>query len=136
VPLPIIQCSGNDRDIPVRLEADTAHLIGGRTGHLEIVTNTAPAQHSARPALRLASLKPVPVRTQQGLVKNGGELAAVIGRPVWRLVRHGLCGNVVAVAQFDPINPDLGRCSVDQTFHIAIAFGPPSPPIAPQAEYW
>ena len=88
VPLAVIQGAGDDRHVAVGLEADAAHLAPRRPGQFEIVADAAPAQFAARPALRLPRREPVPIGQRQRLVQQIGEIAAVIGRAVRRLVRH------------------------------------------------
>ena len=108
----------------VRLEADAAHLAAGRAGQFEIVADAAAAQPTPRPAFRPARGKPVPIGKHQRLVQQIGEVAAVVGRAVRAFVRHRLRRNVVAPAQLDAVDPDLGCGGLDQPLHIVIGLGP------------
>ena len=75
--------------------------------------------------------KPVPIGQRQRLVQQVGEIAAVIGRAVRRLVRHRLGRDVVAPAQFDPVDAHLARRGIDQPLHVVIRLGPPGAAIGP-----
>jgi hypothetical protein len=124
MPLAVIERAGDDRDIAIGLKADAAHLLRRRPGDFEIVADAAAAQQTARPALGLACRKSVPIGVPYGSVEHSGKLAAVIGRPVGRLVRHHLGRDVVLAAQFDPVDAHLGSGRVNQPFHVVIALGP------------
>ena len=86
------------------------------------------------PRARLSCLprrEPVPIGQRQRLVQQIGEIAAVIGRAVRRLVRHVLGPDVVAAAQFDPVDPHLARRRIDQPLHIVVRLGPSGAAIGP-----
>ena len=123
VALAVIERAGDDGDTAIGFEADAAHLVGRRPGHFEIVADAAAAQQAAPAAFLLAGGKPVPVGLRQRLIEHGGELAAVIGRAVRRLVRHRVFGDVVAAAQLDLVDAHLGGGGVDQPLHVVIALG-------------
>ena len=95
----------------------------GGAGQFEIVADAAAAQPAARPALRLARGKPVPVGERHRLVEQVGEVAAVIGRAVGALVRHRLGRDVVAAAQLERSIPISARRGVDQPLHVVIGLG-------------
>ncbi len=130
MPLTVIERAGGDRDIAVGLEADAAHLVGGRSGHLKIVADATTAQQTALAAFFLTGSKPVPIGLGQCLIEHRGELTAVVRCAVRRLVRHRRLGNVIAAAQFDLVDAQLGG-GVDQPLHVIIAFGPAGAAIGP-----
>ncbi len=131
VPLAVIEGAGDQGHAAVRLKADAAHLAAGRPGQFEIVADAVPAQFAVGPAFGLARGKAVPVGEPQRLVEQVGEVAAVIGRAVRRLVRHRLGRDVVLAAQFRPVDAGLGRGGVDQPLHVIVGLGAPGAPIGP-----
>ena len=123
--LPVIERAGDQGHIAIRLETDAAHLAAGGARQLQIVADAAPAQPAARPALRLACGKPVPIGELDRIREHAGKIAAVVGRAVRRLVRHRRRGDVVPAAQLDPVDPHFGRGRLDQPLHVVIGLGPP-----------
>ena len=123
VALPVIQCAGDDRDGAVRLEADAAHFAARRSGQFEVVADAPPTQSAARPAFRLARGKPVPIGERQGLVQQVGKVAAVVGRAVRGVIGHRLGRDMVAPAQFDPVDPHFCRGGVHQPLHVIVGLG-------------
>ena len=131
MPLAVIQGAGDQGHVPIRFKADAAHLPAGRPGQLEIVADAPAAQFAARAALLFARGKADPVGEPQRVVQQVGEVAAVIGRPVRRPVRHRLGRDVVLAAQLDRVDAQLPGGGLDQSFHIVIGFGPPGAAISP-----
>ena len=76
--LPVIESTGDDGHRAVLLEADAAHFIGRRRGHLEVLPDADAPQHAAFLTRAAALAESFPVAGFQRLVEHGGELAAVI----------------------------------------------------------
>ena len=124
VALAVIERPRDDRDRAVALEADAAHLLLRRRRHLEVVPDTAATQLAARAALRLALLEALPVRSGQRLLEERGEITAVIGG-LRRRFEGDLAGlDVVALAELDAVDAELGGGSLHQPLHEIIALGP------------
>ena len=87
------------------------------------------------PRARLSCLprrEAVPIGQRQRLVQQVGEIAAVIGRAVRRLVRHRPRARMwLLPAQFDPVDADLARGRIDQPLHVVIGLGPSGAAIGP-----
>ena len=124
MPLAVIQRAGDDGDGAVGLEADATHLIAGVGGHLQIVTDAASSHLAARTALGLARGVAVPIGGDQRLVHHSGKFAAVVQHARRRAIRHLLRLDMVAPAQFDPVDAHLARRGLHQALHVIVALGP------------
>ena len=122
--LAVVQGAGDDCDGAVRLETDATHFVARVGCHLQIVTNAAATNQTARAAVGLACGVAIPISRTECLVQHDWKLAAVIQHPgrraIWHL--HGL--DMIAPAQFQAVDAHLPRRGLDQTLHVVIALRP------------
>src|SRR5262249_42182244 len=129
VTLPVIERAGDDSDRAVGFEADAAHLLAGRRGDFEKVAEAQPTHLSALTASAFAAPEAFPVGGFQRPLEQARKVAAVVIASRSRLERKLARPDLVAPAQLQAIDTDLGRGGIDQPLHIVVALGPPRPAI-------
>ncbi len=124
-----IHGAGQQRDAAVGLEDDAAHLLGGRGGDLEEIADAEPAQLAALAAFALAPRKALEVGGLDRLPQYARKIAAVIGHAGGGFVGDMAPLDLVAPAQLQPVDVELGGGGVDQPLHVVVAFRPAGAPI-------
>ena len=123
--LAVIERPGDEGHGAVRLEADAAHFLVGRRGDFEIAADRDAAQPAAFLALPPSPGKTFPVGKVERVLEHRREIAGVVGLVGCRRERNFSRPDVVAPAQFQPIDTGFARRGVDQPLHEIIAFGTP-----------
>ena len=128
MPLAEVERAGEEGDaariFPFVLEADRARFLVRRRGALEVAADAEAAQLAALPRLFFSFWKARPVARFQGALQHLGELSGVIHLPRGGLVGHLVGPHVVAPAQLDAVDAELGRRLVDEALHVIVRLGP------------
>ena len=122
--LAVIEGAGDDGDGAVGLEADAAHLLRRRCRDLEKAADAEPAHAAALAALSLAAPETLGVGGLERMLEHARKIAAVVVAPRCHLARQLARPDLVAPAQFQPIDPHLDGGGVDQALHVVVAFRP------------
>ena len=123
--LAVVESADQLRHRAVGLEMDAAVFLALRRGHFEETADADAAQAPALAALAPALGKALVVGELQRLLEHGGKIAAVIGRAGGGFVGQVARPDLVAPAQFDAVDADLGGGDVDHPFHVIVALRPP-----------
>ena len=106
--------AGAQRDLSVNLEPQIDGFVENAAGDFEKAADADAAQLSRPLGCRAARRKSVPVGGLERLVHDALELAAVVDRPVRRLVRHRAGRDEIATPQLHAIDPQRPCGTINQ----------------------